>query len=188
MISHNELKKGGFFILEKQPHQVLETKFNFRGRGKSLLTAKIKNLLTGAVLNKTFHSDDRFQEADLEQQELKFLYQHRGQFFFCFIDNPSQRFFLPENRLETIKQFLKPNLIVKGLFFKNEIINIEIPIKIILKVSEAPPGASKTDRATAGTKQVTLETGAKINTPPFIQTGDIIEVNTETGQYVRRIE
>lgn len=188
MISHNELKKDVIFIFEKQPHQVLEAKFNFRGRGSSTVTAKIKNLITGAILSKTFHPDDRFAEADIRQQELKFLYSHRSQSFFCFMGNPGKRFFLAEERLGIIKQFLKPNLIVKGLFFENEIINIEIPIKVTLKVIEAPPNAVNTGRATPGTKQVILETGAKINTPPFIQTGNIIEVNTETGQYVRRVE
>lgn len=92
-----------------------------------------------------------------------------------------------EEQIGNSSEFLKPNQIVLGLVFQGKVINIQLPIKIQLKVTEAPPGI-KGDRAQGGTKIVTLETGAKINTPLFIETGDIVEVNTENGEYVRRIE
>ncbi len=106
---------------------------------------------------------------------------------FCKEDNPSFRFELPKEVIGQASQFLKPNQVVEGMQFGGKIINISLPIKVQLKVVEAPPGV-KGERAQAGTKQVTLETGAIANAPLFIETGDIIEINTETGEYVRRVE
>jgi len=100
---------------------------------------------------------------------------------------PSKRFELEEEKIGEGVKFLKPGLILDGLKFKDKIINVTLPIKVKLKVVEAPPGI-RGDRSQPGTKQVTLETGAKINVPLFVEAGDIIEVNTETGEYVRRVE
>ena len=111
----------------------------------------------------------------------------RNKFSFSEEENPQKRFELTEEQIGPATKFLKPNQIVKGIVFEEKIINIALPIKINLKVIEAPPGV-KGDRSQSGTKQVVLETGAKINAPLFIKEGDIIEVNTETGEYVRRIE
>lgn len=186
MFSHTDLKKGVKFILDGQPYEVLESTFVFKGRGSSIVQTKIKNLITGNVISRTFHPGEEFEEAEILKFEAKFLYSHRGRYFFCEKDNPSKRFDLDEEQIGSAARFLKPNQIVQGLIFNEKIINISLPIKIQLKVIEAPPGI-KGDRAQAGTKVVTLETGTKINVPLFIEEGDIIEVNTETGQYVRRI-
>ena len=148
---------------------------------------KIRNLINGKVLEKTFHQDDKFEEAELEKIEVKFLYSHRGKFCFSETRNPAKRFELTEEQIGEGAKFLKPNQILTGIKFQEKIINVVLPIKVQLKVIEAPPGV-KGERAQAGTKQVTLETGAIINVPLFVETGDIIEVNTETGQYVRRVE
>lgn len=198
MLIHTDLKKGVKFILNKEPYEVLESSFLFKGRGSSTVQAKIKNLITGNVISKTFHPGEEFEGAEISKIRAKFLYSHpvrnrisngasRDRFFFCEAENPAKRFDLTKERIGESGKFLKSNQIVEGIIFKNKVINISLPIKINLKVVEAPPGI-KGGRAEPGTKIVTMETGAKINVPLFIEEGDIIEVNTETGEYVRRIE
>jgi len=186
MLSHTELKKGVKFILGGQPYEVIESVFRFRGRGSSQVQAKIKNLITGDIITRTFHTGEEFEEAEISKIKARFIYSHRGKYYFSEKENPSHRFALTQEQIGPSAQFLKPGEEVEALEFEGKIINISLPIKVQLKVIEAPPGV-KGDRAQGGTKQVTLETGAKINTPLFIEEGDIIEINTETGEYVRRI-
>lgn len=187
MLSHTDLKKGVRFILNKEPYEVLESSFVFKGRGSSVVQTKIKNLLNGNVLSRTFHPGEEFEEVEIKKIKVKFLYSHRDRFFFCKENNSPDRFDLPKEVIGDSAIFLKPNEIVEGIQFQGKIVNISLPIKVQLKVKEAPPGV-KGDRAQSGNKAVVLETGAAINVPLFIKTGDIIEVNTETGEYVRRIE
>ena len=187
MLTHNNLKKGIEFSLEGQPYEVLESSFVFKGRGSSVVPTKIKNLITGAIISKTFHPGEKFEEAEIEKIKVKFLYFHHDKFFFCKEDNPSLRFDLPKEAIGGSSAFLKQNQIIEGLQFKGKIVNISLPIKVQLKVTEAPPGV-KGDRAQGGNKIVILETGVQINVPLFIKTGDVIEVNTEKGEYVRRVE
>lgn len=186
MINYSELRKGIKIILDNQPYEIIEFAPMFKARGSSVARTKLKNLITGNVVAKTFHPSDTFEEAELEKIELQFLYSHRDKFIFSEKNNPSKRLELTREQLEQQAGFLKQNQIVQGTIFNKEIINISLPIKISLKVIEAPPGLQG-NRAEAGTKTITLETGAKINTPLFINEGDVIEINTETGEYVRRI-
>ncbi len=185
MLSYFDLRKGTKFILEGQPYQVLT--FKQMGKAQDVVVAqtKIKNLITGKVFEKNFHQGDAFEEAELEKIEIRFIYSRRGEFWFCKENNPAGRFSLAENIIGENKQFLKPNMILEGLLFQNKIINVSLPIKVRLKVIEAPPGV-KGDRAQGGTKTVTLETGSRINAPLFIKEGDVVEINTETGEYVKR--
>jgi len=183
MISYSEIEKGIRIIYKNQPHEITEAASVFKGRGRSTLQAKLKNLITGAVLSESFHPSDSFEEAEIEKQTVKFLYSHRDQYVFCK-NNPSDRFEL--DNLGPITKFLKPNQEVEAIIFNNKIVSISLPIKITLKVEQAPPGV-KGDRAQSGNKLITLETGAEINVPLFVQQGDIIEINTETGEYTRRL-
>ncbi len=186
-MNYSELKKGGLIIINNQPHEIIETSSMFKGRGHSVLQAKLKNLITGNIISKTFHPSDIFEEAELSIIKAKFLYSHRDKFFFCQENNPQNRFDLTKEQIGAIAKLLKPNQIIKGMIFKNKIINILLPIKIQLKVAQAPPGI-KGDRAQGGNKIVILETGSEMNVPLFIKEGDIIEINTEKEEYVRRIE
>lgn len=186
MLSYSELKRGIRILLKGQPYEILECAPLFKGRGHSVLQAKIKNLLTNNVVSETFHPSDVFEEPEISKVGLKYLYSHRDNYIFSEKDNPSKRFELKEEQIGKASQFLKENQIVEGIIFENKLVNISLPIKISLKVVEAPP-AIRAQSAQAGTKPVVLETGAKINVPLFIKEGDIIEVNTETSEYVRRI-
>jgi len=187
MLSYFDLRKGVKFILEGQPYEVLEFQQIYKAQDMVVARTKIKNLINGKVLERTFHQGDTFEEAELEKIEVKFIYSHRGKFCFSETQNPRARFELEEEKIGEGAKFLKPNQILTGIKFQGKIINIILPIKVQLKVTEAPPGI-KGDRAQGGTKTVTLETGAKINVPLFVEQGDIVEVNTETGEYVRRVE
>ena len=134
----------------------------------------------------TFRPSDSFENPDIDKQELKFIYANKDVFVFCEKDNPSKRIELAENRVGNTGQFLKPNQIINGLFFKNDLVAISMPIKVELEVTETPP-AIKGHSASGGNKPAVLETGANINVPLFINPGDVIEINTETSEYVKRI-
>jgi len=186
MISHNELKKGTIFLLDGQPCECLESFPVKTAQRRAVIQSRIKNLITGAVLEKTFHQGDVFEEADMTKVEIKFLYTHKDRSVFCEKDNPSKRFELTKEQIGENAKYLKNNEIVEGLVFDEKIITISLPIKVQLKVIEAPPGI-KGERAQAGTKSVKLETNAEINVPLFVEEGDIIEINTETNEYVKRV-
>lgn len=187
MLSFSELKKGSSIIINNEPWEITKADFLFKGRGHSTLKVKLKNLITGNIISKTIHPSSSFEEPEISKFEAKFLYFHRGKYYFCEKENPSKRFDLTEEQVGKVSQFLKENQIVQGLVFNGKIINISLPIKIRLKVAESPPGV-KGDRSQSGTKHITLETGAKMTVPLFIKENDIIEINTETGEYTRRSE
>ncbi len=184
MLSYSEIKKNVEIVYQNEPHKVLETDFIFKGRGCSSLQVKLRNLSTGNVISTTFHPSDSFEEADIFKIEAEFIYCHRGKCFFK--KENSERFDLPEEQIKDQLKFLKTSQKIDLLLFKNKIININLPIKVHLKIKSAPPGI-KAGRAEAGTKQVTLETGAIINVPLFLKEGDVLEINTETQEYVKRI-
>ncbi len=186
MLSINDLRVGTIFLWKGQPYKMLEAKHVFMGRGSSTLQAKIKNLITGNVLSQSFKASDSFQEAEISRREIKHLYSHRGQFWFSEKNDPSKRFFLEEKVIGEQAKFLKANSLVKVIGLEDKIISIELPIKMDFKVKLAPPGDKK-DAAQRSTKIVTLENGTQIKAPLFINSGDIIKVNTETGEYVERV-
>jgi len=157
-----------------------------KAQRRPVLQAKVRSLITGNVFEKTFHQGETFEEAELDKFDAKFLYSHRGKFFFCEEKDPSKRFELSEEQIGPQAKFLKQNQVVQTVKFEGEIINVSLPIKVQLKVAEAPPGV-KGDRAQGGTKSALLETGAQIQVPLFVEQGDTIEINTETGEYVKRI-
>ena len=187
MLSINDLQNGIYIVYEEAPYQVIETRHLHIGRGGASIQTKLKNLKTGAVLARNFKPSDQFQEADIEKQKVKYLYSHRGEYWFSEENNPTNRFFLKEDILGDTVHFLKPNTVVEALNFKGEILNITLPIKMDFKVIEAPPGV-RGNTAQGGTKTIIIETGASIVVPLFINEGDIIRVNTQTGEYTERVE
>ncbi|MBZ9569891.1 elongation factor P [Patescibacteria group bacterium] len=187
MLNYSDLKKGTRIVLDGEPYEILEARPMKKARGQAILQTKIKNLINGNTLSRNFQQSESLEEAEVSKFEAKFLYPHRDRYFFSDKDNPSKRFDLGSEQIGEAVKFLKPNQIVEGLIFREKIINVSLPIKVQLKVIEAPPSL-RAGRAEAGYKQVTLETGAKINVPIFIEEGNAIEINTQTSEYVRRIE
>lgn len=186
MLDHTDLKKGEKIILEEEPYEVLEANPLKKAQRRVIIQTKVRNLTTGNVLSRNFHQGDTFEEAELIKFKAKFIYFNRGRYYFYKKEDPSKRFDLSEEQIGPQARFLKQEQVVEAIVFEGKIINVALPIKIQLKVAEAPPGV-RGDRAQGGTKIVTLETGAKILTPLFIENGDIIEVNTESCKYVRRL-
>lgn len=185
MLNYNELKPGTIFILEGQPYEVLEFSFLRMQQRKPVAQTKIRNLITGKIINRNFQHTDNFQEAEINYKNAKFLYAHRDKFIFCETNNPSARFEMSQEIIADKSKFLKPNSEVELTVFEEKIINLHLPIKMDFKVIEAPPSI-RGNTAQGGTKQVKIETGAMIDAPLFVEEGDIIEVNTESGEYTGR--
>ncbi len=187
MLNYNELKPGSVFILEGEPYEVLEFSFLRMQQRKPVAQTKIRNVITGKILNRNFQHTESFQKAEIDYKKVKFLYSHRDKFVFCGIQNPSDRFELPAEIIGDKAKFLKLNSEVEIVSFQDKIVNIRLPIKMDFKVVEAPP-AIRGNTAQGGTKTVTIETGVQISVPLFVNEGDIIRVNTQTNEYTERIE
>jgi elongation factor P len=187
MLTHTDLRVGTRFILDGQPYEVLEAMAMKMAQRRPVIQSRIKNLLNGNVYERNFQQGDVFDEAELLKIGVKYLYNNKGKFFFCNKDDPSKRFSLTEEQIGLGAKFLKPNEIIDGIVFNDVVINVSVPIKVQLRVKQSPPGV-KGDRAQGGTKSVILEGGAEVNVPLFVEEEDVVEINTETGEYVRRVE
>ncbi|OHA08872.1 MAG: hypothetical protein A3A44_02140 [Candidatus Sungbacteria bacterium RIFCSPLOWO2_01_FULL_60_25] len=186
MLSINDLKPKLVVMIDGAPYQMLEVKHLHIGRGGSSVQTRIRNLLTGQLLSRNFKSGDSFAEADIEKRELKFVYAHRDEFIFAAADKPGERFPMRREQLGDVAEWLKPNELVTALFLEGRIVSITPPIKVELTVIDAPAGV-RGDTVSGATKEVTLETGAKIRVPLFVNEGDVVRVNTETGEYAERV-
>ena len=184
MLSYNEIKIRKYIILEGVPYEVVTSQVSRKQANKPTNQTKLKSLIDGRVIQKNFHSSEKVKEAEVEKRKIKYLYNNKGEFWFCEKDNPSERFKLPEDLIDGAK-FMKENSLVDAKFFDEKVIGISLPIKIQLKIKEAPP-AVKGNTSSGATKKVVLENGTEIYTPLFINEGDTIEINTETGEYTGR--
>jgi len=183
----NQLKPKTFFIYEGQPYVVLETHHLKMQQRRPTVQTKMRNLINGKILERNFAQSDVFDEADVEKRRVKYLYSHRDQYWFVDEKDQSKRFELSSELLGDMTKYLKANTVLEAVSFEGKIIDVELPVKMEFKVVEAPP-AIRGDTAQGGVKQVTLETGAIINVPLFINQDDTVRINTETGEYVERVE
>lgn len=184
MLAINDLKAGTFIEYKKEPYLVISVNHLKLGRGGAILQTKLKNLITNNVLRKNFKGNDKFGEPNLEKILAQFLYRQNDQFHFMD-EKTYEQFSLSQKQIGPKGAFLKEGAKVTIINFNNKPINVDLPLKINLEVVEAPPGV-RGNTAQGGTKQVILETGAKIIVPLFIKKGDQVRVNTETGEYVER--
>lgn len=187
MLNISEIKPGTYIQIKSEPYVIIWTQHVQMGRGGAILRTKIKNLITGAVLEKTFKGADKAEEANLTRGKANYLYKDNTQAY--FMDNTSFEQF--EIDLEIIGDklnFLKEGTNVGVLYFNEKPINVEIPIKVDLEVITAPPGVRGDTAQGSVTKEVELETGAIIKAPIFIKKGDIVRINTEKGEYVERVK
>lgn len=187
MLEYNEILNKKVILLDGQPYEVLEAHVFRKQQRKPVNQTKLRHLITGKVTEQAFHVSEKVPEADLSTKAVKYLFTNKGERWFCAEHNPADRFMLSEETIGLGGQFLKPNTIVEALVFDEKIIGVKIPIKVELKVTEAPP-AVKGNTAQGGSKQITLETGTTLFAPLFINEGDVVRVNTETGEYVERVD
>jgi len=195
MLEYNEAVERKYIMLDGQPYEVLTSHVFRKQQRKPVNATKLKNLVTGKVAEHSFHQAEKIEEANISSREAKYLYTNKGEFWFCDPKDPSKRFMISGDILGTPAKFLRPNSMISSLIWlpgdadedeEGRIIGVKMPIKAELIVKEAPP-AVKGDTATSGTKQITLETGAIVNAPLFVNPGDVVSINTETGQYVERV-
>lgn len=173
--------------MDGEPYLVLDYEFLRMQQRRPTTRVKIKNLITGKFGEQTFQQSDSFQEAEIDKQPLNYLYNHRDEYWFVDAKDSKDRIKFTAEQIGDSVKYLKPNIPVTAIKFRDRIINIELPIKIDYKVTEAPP-SFKGNTATGGSKVVTLENGLQMNVPMFIEQDDTIRVNTETGQYVERAD
>ncbi len=189
LLQYNEIRTGKVIVYNDEPCVVLDNHVARTQQRKPQNQVKLKSLISGRTYNETFRSSDTADEADVQKRDIKFLFANKGEYWFCDPTDPANRFKLDEVLINDAKPYLKDNMIVTGMVFdfddEEKIIGVKVPIKMEFVVKDAPPNI-KGDTATGGNKVITLETGTTINAPLFIEIGERIIVNTETGEYVER--
>jgi len=186
MLDYSEITLRKFIVLDGQPWEVLASHVFRKQQRKPVNAVKLKNLITGKVTERSFHVSEKAEEADMGNRDIKYLYESKGDYWFCDPTNPSDRYKIDSNLIGQEIKFIKQNSILNGLVFDDNIIGIKFPIKVELKVTEAHD-AVKGNTSSGATKEVTVETGTTIFVPMFIKQGDIIKINTETGDYTERV-
>jgi elongation factor P len=186
-VEYNQVVSKKTVEMNGDPFLVLSSEFSKKDRQKASNTVRMKNLRTGQVIEKTLHQSDVLQEAFITKREVKYLYENRGEFWFCEPNNPKERFSLANDIVGDLGKYVVENSIIDAVEYDEKIMSINTPIKVELKVKEAPE-AVKGNTSSGATKEVILETGMNIHVPMFINSGDIISVNTETGSYSERVE
>lgn len=185
MISTSEFKNGLTIKLEGQLFQIIEFQHVKPGKGGAFVRTKLRSLTTGNVLEKTFRAGEKVEDAFIEYKKLQFLYSSGDEYH--FMDQQTfEQVQLSAQQLGDVIHYLKENMIVTASSYEGKLISIEPPIFVELKVVEAEPGL-KGDTAKSGTKSVKLETGYVIQVPLFVETGNIIKIDTRTGEYVERV-
>ncbi len=174
-------------MLDGEPYEVVDAAFSRMQQRKAVLQARIRSLKNGKLLDRTFQASDEFEAADIDKKTLMYVYGHRGEYVFNDPKNQKVRYTLNEEQVGDRKKWLKPNTEITAVFLGENMLTFTLPIKMDFKITEAPPGIQG-DRSSGGTKAVTIETGAIVQVPLFINTDDIIRINTETGDYVERVE
>ncbi len=184
MLAINDLKAGRYIVLEDEPFVIIKHSFVKMGRGQGVMRTNVRNLKTGQVLERSFKGSDKVEEANISRSKANYLYQDGSDYYFMDASTYDQ-FFVSENQIGKDRiNFLKENLEVDVLNFNDLPITVELPKKVKLEVTSAPPGIRGDTSQGSVTKKITLESGAVIDAPLFINQGETVEVNTETGKYV----
>ena len=186
MYSTTDFRKGLKIEIDGEPYIIVDFQHVKPGKGGAFVRTRLKSLLSGNVIDQTFRSGDRVDKPDLEEREMQFLYETGGEYH--FMDTKTfEQLFLTADQMGESKDFLKENLVIKALFHNKRPIGIEVPMFVELKVVKSEPGL-KGDTASGATKPATLESGAVIQVPLFVEEGDIIRVDTRTREYITRVK
>lgn len=187
VLSYNEILAKKVIIFNDEPHLVVSNHVFRKQQRKPVNVTKLKNLKNGRVVEYSFHQNENAEEAELEKKSITYIYESKGEYWFHEAEDKSKRFSLPADLIGPAGRFMKANSSVEAVVFNEEIIGVNLPIKVELRVKEAMP-AVKGNTAQGAQKEVTLETGATLMVPMFIGEGDIVSINTETGTYSERME
>ena len=186
ILSYNEITLKKVIIHEGEPCLVVATHVFRKQQRKPVNITKLKGLKSGRSLEVTFHQNETVEEADMENRTVTFIYKKPGEYWFHTAGKAGERFALSEDLIGDQGRFLKERSDIEALFFDDEVIGLKFPIKVELTVKEAME-AVKGNTSSGALKEVTLETGTTIMVPMFINTGDLISINTETGDYSERV-
>ncbi|MBI2798133.1 elongation factor P [Candidatus Saccharibacteria bacterium] len=184
MYGPTDLRKETLIELDGAPYRVVEYAQKQMGRGGSTVNTKIKNLITGQVLDRTFKNDERVKPAEIDHKTVQYLYRSGDKL--NFMDMSSYETLEIEQQIDSnIPKYLNEGSEIEALIFNGQTIGFDWPKNVVLKVVSAP-GGDKGNSASATTKEVELETGLKVQAPQFIRVGDTVKVDTRTGQYLER--
>jgi len=186
MYSASDLKRGLKIQIDSEPYVVTEFQFSKPGKGQSLYRCKLKNMITGVIIDPTYRSGDTFQQADLDERRMQYLYNQEDEYWFMDVENYEQSV-LSAEQVSDAKNYLTDNLEVEILFFGERPIGITLPNFVDLTVTKADPWV-KGDSVSGDSKPVTLETGYVLRVPPFVEEGGKITIDTRTGEYVTRVK
>ncbi len=184
MISAGEFRNGVTFEMDGNVLQIVEFQHVKPGKGAAFVRTKVKNVISGAVLERTFNPTDKFPTAFVERKDMQYLYQDGNLYYFMDMESYEQEP-IDESVLGDNFKFVKENMEVKVLSYKGNVFGVEPPNFVELEITETDPGF-KGDTATNATKPAILETGAQIKVPLFIDQGDVIRIDTRTGEYMER--
>lgn len=184
MISSNDFRTGVTIEIDGGVWQVVDFQHVKPGKGAAFVRAKLKNVRTGAVVERTFNAGEKLPRAHVDRRDMQYLYESDG--MFNFMDNETyEQITLNDEQLGDAKKFLKENMSIGVLFFQSTVIGVDLPYSVELTVVETDPGI-RGDTATGGTKPAKLETGHVVKVPLFINVGDVLRIDTRTGDYVER--
>jgi len=186
ILSYNEILKGSVINYSNEPYEVLSAHVFRMQQRKPVNQTKLRQLVGGKVVEISFHQNETVTEADVGMMRAQYLYTNKGESWFAEEGNAKNRFSFPEDSVHDKVQWLAPNTSVEVLTYEDKPMTIKIAVKVELEVKDAPP-AVKGNTVSGGTKLATLSTGAKVNVPLFINTGDIVRINTDTGEYTERV-
>lgn len=186
MYESSDLRKGLKIAIDGEPYVITQFEFVKPGKGQALYKCKLKNMLTGSQFDRTFRSGDKFNEANLEELEMEYLYSDGDRYCFMNTATYDQDFLTLEQVGDSIN-LLKENTVCNVLFFEERPIGIALPNFVDLRIAKADPWA-KGDTASGSTKPATLETGYEVQVPPFIEEGELVRIDTRTGEYVERVK
>ena len=184
MISAGEFRNGVTFDMDGQVFQIIEFQHVKPGKGAAFVRTKIRNIISGSVVERTFSPTDKFEPAYVERRDMEYLYNDGELYYFMDVETYEQQP-LNADKLTDSFRFVKENMIVKILSYKGSVFGVEPPTFVELEITETDPGF-KGDTATNVTKPAILETGAEIKVPLFIDIGDKIKIDTRTGEYLER--
>ncbi len=186
MYDTSDIRKGLKFQIDGVPYVVVDFQFVKPGKGTAFTKTRIKNLITGAVLDKTYRSNEKLEPANTEEKQMQFLYAEGDNF--CFMDNATyEQVYITRDIVDEAAKFMSDNLVVNVMFFNERPIGVTLPNFVELQVAHSEPGM-KGDTASGATKPATLSTGAVINVPLFINEGEWLRIDTRTGEYVERVK
>ena len=186
MYNASDLRKGLKILIDREPYVITDFQFSKPGKGQSLYRCKLRNMISGIAVDRTYRSVDTFEPANLEERRMQYLYRQENEYYFMDVENYEQSV-LNNEQVGDAKNYLIDNLEVNILFFETTPIGITLPNFVDLEVTKADPWV-KGDTSSGDSKPVTLETGYRLRVPPFIEEGTKITVDTRTGEYVTRVK